>query len=120
MTIRRGDEEQQTTLVAVELPSESATRVAFQDLSLVTVTPAIQAERSLSSSRGALVVEAGPESQRILGLAPGDVVLQINNFAISAAEQFNQVVGYYRGRGAVRIFFERAGRQGYADFWAGR
>ncbi|MBI4541701.1 MAG: trypsin-like peptidase domain-containing protein [Gemmatimonadetes bacterium] len=120
ITIRRGDEEQPTTLVAVELPSESATRVAFQDLSLVTVTPAIQAERSLSSSRGALVVEAGPESQRILGLAPGDVVLQINNFAISAAEQFNQVIGYYRGRGALRIFFERAGRVGYADFWAGR
>ncbi|MBI1723510.1 MAG: trypsin-like peptidase domain-containing protein [Gemmatimonadetes bacterium] len=120
VTVRRGDETQDVAVAAVELPSESATRIAFADLALVTVTPAIQAERRLTNPRGALVLTAGPESQRTLGLQPGDVILQVNNVAITSAEQFNQVIEYYRGRGALRVFFEREGRIGYADFWGGR
>ncbi|MDO8667048.1 MAG: PDZ domain-containing protein, partial [Gemmatimonadales bacterium] len=99
---------------------ESATRVTFSDLSLVTVTPAIQAERRLTRQQGALVVSAGPESQRTLGLQAGDVILQVNNVAVTSAGQFNQLIAYYRGRGALRLFFERQGRIAYADFWGGR
>jgi serine protease Do len=120
ITLRRANESQDVAIAAVEVPSESATRVTFQDLSLVTVTPAIQAERRLLRQQGALVVDAGPESQRMLGLRAGDVILQVNNSSITSAEQFNQVLAYYRGRGALRLFFERGGQIGYADFWGGR
>ncbi|MEK6609890.1 MAG: trypsin-like peptidase domain-containing protein [Gemmatimonadota bacterium] len=120
VTLRRGEESQDLSIAAVEVPSESATRVTFSDLSLVTVTPAIQAERRLTRQQGALVVSAGPESQRTLGLQPGDVILQVNNVAVTSAEQFNQLIAYYRGRGALRLFFERQGQIAYADFWGGR
>jgi serine protease Do len=118
VTVHRGERDRALTLLAVELPSETAPRVAaLRDLQLITVTPAIQGERQLRNDRGALVVSAGPESQRHLGLQPGDVVLQINAHRITAAEQVNQVISYYAGRGPIRLFFERGGQIGYTDFW---
>ena len=48
VAVRRGDETHLATLRAVELPSERATRVSLGDLQLITVTPAIQAERQLA------------------------------------------------------------------------
>jgi serine protease Do len=122
VTIHRGDVAQDVAVVAEDLPSAQALLVTFQDLSLVTVTPAIQAERRLASGRGALVVRAGPESERQLGVQQGDVILQINNLPISTAEQVNQVLSYYRGRGGgyMRIVFERGGQINYSEYWAGR
>ncbi len=120
VTLRRGTESQDVTIAALEVPSESATRVTFQDLSLVTVTPAIQSERHLTRQQGALVVAAGPESQRLLGVRTGDVIIQVNNVLITSAEQFNQALAYFRGRGPMRLFLERGGQFGYADFWGGR
>jgi serine protease Do len=119
VAVHRGAEIQELSVAAVEPPSETAARVSFRDLSLVTVTPAIRAERRLSAQRGALVVAAGPEAQRSLGILAGDVIVQINNAVVTRAEQVTQLIDYYRGRGPIRVFFERGGRLGYADFWAG-
>jgi serine protease Do len=116
VAVRRGDTMQLATLRAVELPSERATRVSLGDLQLITVTPAIQAERQLGIGRGALVVEAGPAS----ALQPGDVVLQIDNIKIASAEQVKQVIAYYRGKGwPMRFVILRQGGIVYTDLTAG-
>jgi serine protease Do len=117
LAVRGGGGLREATLAASELPSASAARVSMRDLTLVTVSPAIQAERGLATARGALVVAAGPAWQRILGLASGDVILQVNNWVIATAQQFEEVMSYVRGRGAVRVFFVRGDQVMYADLW---
>ncbi len=101
---------------AVELPSERAQRVTLGDLQLITVTPAIQAERRLDVAQGALVMSVGPETQQVLGLQTGDVILRINNEDITAAEQVRKLFDYFRGRGGGRLWFERNGQYGWSDF----
>jgi S1-C subfamily serine protease len=116
VALRRGADTQLATLRAVELPSERATRVSLGDMQLITVTPAIQAERQLGTARGALVVAAGPAS----ALQAGDVVLQIDNIAITGAEQVQQVIDYYRRKGwTMRFVLLRGGQIIYADLTAG-
>jgi serine protease Do len=116
VAVRRGGEIAAVAVRAAELPSERAQRVSLGDLELVTVTPAIQAERQLASSRGALVVTAGPETQQALGLQPGDVVLRINNEDISEAQQVKKVIAYFRNRGEVTLWYERHGTYNYVQF----
>jgi len=105
------------SLTATDLPSASAERVNLRDLELITVTPNIQAERGLATSRGALVVAAGPGWQRTLGLQSGDVIVQINNYPVAQAEQVQQVIQYLGGRAAMRFYFARADQLIYADMW---
>ena len=116
VAIRRGDGTQLAALRAAELPSERAPRVSLGDLELVTVTPAIQAERQIAAPRGALVVSAGPET----ALAQGDVILQIDNISINTAEQVQQVIAYYRRKGwPMRFVLLRRGQIVYTDLQAG-
>jgi serine protease Do len=94
-----------------DLPSMSAQRVrALRDLQLVTVTPAIRAERSLASDRGALVVSLSDQA-RAVGLQEGDVILQINRAPVRSAEDAARILGQLAGNTAV-IFFERGGQVG--------
>ncbi len=122
LSLKRGaGPDQVLALVATELPSETAARVTFADLSLITVTPAIQAERQLASTSGALVAAVGPETASSTGLQPGDVIFQINNFRVSSADQVTRILQYVREHNVqVRIFFERDRQLAYADVWAGR
>jgi serine protease Do len=116
VAVRRGEDIRLATIRAVELPSERATRVSLGDLQLITVTPAIQAERQLGVGRGALVVGAGPAS----ALQAGDVVLQIDNIKIVSAEQVKQVIAYYRGKGwPMRFVLLRGSDIIYTDLTAG-
>jgi serine protease Do len=105
------------SLTATDLPSASAERVNLRDLELITVTPNIQAERGLATLRGALVVAAGPGWQRTLGLQSGDVIVQINNYAVARAEQVQQIIQYLGGRAAMRFYFARGDQLIYADMW---
>jgi serine protease Do len=115
--VRRDGRLRELTATADEPPSASAERVSLRDLTLITVTPAIQAERQLATGRGALVVAAGAASQRTLGLQPGDVIIQINNYPIAQAEQVGTVMDYLRPRGPIRVFFARGDQVMYADLW---
>jgi serine protease Do len=117
VSVQRPGGEREVALVASDLPSETAERVNLRDLTLITVTPAIQAERQLATARGALVVAAGPSWQRTLGLQAGDVILQINNYPIQQAEQVGQVVTYLQGKSAMRFYFARGDQLIYADLW---
>ena len=115
--VRRDGDIRDVAVVASEPPSASAERVSLRDLTLITVTTAIQAERQLATGRGALVLAVGATSHRTLGLQPGDVIVQVNNYPIAQAEQVGQVMDYLRGRGPIRVFFARGDQVIYADLW---
>jgi len=118
LSVSRADGVHNVVLVASDLPSVTAERVMLRDLSLITVTAAIQAERQLATPRGALVVAAGPSWQRSLGIQNGDVIIQVNNYSIATADQVGQVFAWLRGKGGVRIFFTRGDQVIYADLGA--
>jgi len=97
---------------AQPLPSVTAERVELvRDLEVVTVTPGIQAERGLTATEGALVVEISELLARRTGLARGDVLLAVNNTRLStardAAEELRRTQQI--GRPFV-LLFERNGQ----------
>jgi serine protease Do len=111
LAIERDDRAREVTLTVEDLPSLRARRVdALQGLQLVSLTPAIRAERGLRSQSGALIVEIAAEFSRAVGLRPGDLIVQINQWRIETAEAAAQALRYAAGRGAVRIFYEREAR----------
>ena len=102
----------EVVLEAVRLPSFTASRVELlRDLQVVTVTPAIRAERGFASSEGALVVEISEEVARQAGLAPGDVLLAVNNQRVTSAEGAAEELRRTQQSGrAFVLVFERNGR----------
>lgn len=103
------------------LPSVQAERIRIlEDLELITVTPGVRAERGVRSEAGALVVGISPELQGQLGFRMDDVIVQVNNARITTAEQAAQVLRRLRGRGGIRIYFERSGGlQSVSFYWRG-
>jgi serine protease Do len=86
-------------------------------MELVTVTPAIQQERGLKSSHGALIYRIGQSAQEATGLQPGDVILQINRQAIPTAEDTRRALRSAAGRSALRLYFERGGQLAFTEFY---
>ncbi len=99
-------------LEAAPLPSATASRVEIlRDLEVVTVTPGIQAERRLASSRGALVVQISDALSSVTGLSPGDVLLAINNRRLrTAREAADELRRTQRSGRPFVLLFERNGR----------
>ena len=96
------------TLVSEALPSVSADRVtALEQMELITVTPSIRAERSLSYESGALIVDIQRDLETLIGLRAGDVILQIDRRRIESAEQAAEVLRQASGR--VAVYIERNG-----------
>ncbi|MGD8277515.1 MAG: trypsin-like peptidase domain-containing protein [Gemmatimonadota bacterium] len=93
-----------------DLPSLTAERVrALSDLfELVTLTPAIQAERGLVNSEGALIVSLSDDASNV-GLREGDLVLAINRQRIRTAQDAADLLNRLRGSGA-RLTIERRGQ----------
>ncbi|MDH5197469.1 MAG: trypsin-like peptidase domain-containing protein [Gemmatimonadota bacterium] len=101
-----------------DLPTATAEKVdILGGLRLVTLTPAIRQERGVRSEAGALIYEIPEATARQTGLRTGDVIRQINQGAVASAEDVERLIGGARGRGAMRIFFEREGRVGFSDFY---
>jgi serine protease Do len=117
LVVRRGGSEVPVTVTIADLPEVSAPKVqVLRELEVVTLTPAIRAERGIRSSRGALIYRA---SERITGelfIQPGDVIVQINRTPIGSAEDVSRALDYYSGRGPIRLFFERQGQISSTDF----
>ncbi len=108
-------------LRAEALPSVTATRVtALRDMQLITVTPAIQAERGLASSQGALIASISDALSAQLGLQEGDVIVQINNTRVRSAEDAARILRSLRSRTPVRIYFERNGGYVVRQFYWSR
>jgi serine protease Do len=111
LRIREQGRERTLRVTPGDLPSLSAARVrVLEQFELITLTPAIRAERRLRSNHGALITALPDEAQR-LGLRTGDLIVEINRVPIRSAEEVATVIRQASGR-AIRIIFERQGRQG--------
>jgi serine protease Do len=117
LQIRRGDRDMGITVKVADLPEVSAPRVTvLRELELVTLSPAIRAERNVRSAKGAVVVRVSERVENELGLQAGDVIVQVNRSAIEDATQVERALAYYGSRGPIRIFFERGGQIFSTDF----
>src|SRR5438552_14083859 len=118
VVVRRTSGDRHVVLTVEDLPTSKAQKVAvLGDLQVVTVTPAIRAEKGIQSPRGALVYAIGRESQQNTGLQPGDVIMQVNRQGIATAEDAQRALRGAQGRTPVRVYFERGGETGYTDFY---
>jgi serine protease Do len=116
--VARGKRDRVARLVVEDLPSTRAEQVeVLGGLRLITVTAAVRQERGIRSEQGALIYDLPDETQRQTGLRPGDVIRQINRQPIERAEDVARAFELVRGRGGIRVYFERAGRLAFADFY---
>ncbi len=112
----RGGVASTRTFTAGDLPTSTATKVTVsQGLEVVTVTPAIQGERGLRNSRGALIVRITDAVRSGTGLQEGDVILAINRTLITNARQVADLLAESRSEQAFRIYFERGGQHIFID-----
>lgn len=117
LTIRRGSRDQKISVRVRDLPEVTAEKVAvLRELELVSLTPAIRAERSFRSERGAVVYKVTERVSRDLGIRAGDLIIQVNRSPVTDAPEAARVLEYYIGRGPIRMFFERNGTVYSTDF----
>jgi serine protease Do len=118
LMLRRGGSDVSVAVTIADLPEVSAPKVeVLREMELVTLTPAIRAERRIRSQRGALIYRASERITAELGMAPGDVIVQINRTPITSAEDVSRALDYYAGRGTIRLFFEHEGNIFPTDFF---
>lgn len=104
-------------VVPRDLPSLAAERVkAVSDFELVTLTPAIRAERGLVSQSGALIVKLS-EAARNVGLRQGDLILQINRRRVRTAEEAADLLKRLADQGPIQIIYERNRHLGAVSFY---
>ncbi len=117
LVVRRGGKELQIKVKVADFPEVNAQRVSvLRDLELISLTPAIRAERNIKNNHGALIATVTPSVSTNLGIEAGDVIVQINNVPVSDAQQAKRVLESLSGTGAVRMWVERGGRTLYTDF----
>ncbi|HEY0997967.1 MAG TPA: trypsin-like peptidase domain-containing protein [Gemmatimonadaceae bacterium] len=117
LRVRRGDRTFDARLVVEDLPEVNAPKVeVLRELQLVTLTPAIRAERGVAAPNGALVYDISPRMSETLGMAAGDVITQINRTPVGSADQAARALDYYADRGPITVFFERGGQLFRSDF----
>ncbi len=117
IVVQRDGRDRPAQLTVEELPSTVAEKLTvLGDIRLVTLTPAVRQERGVRREHGALIYDVGEETQRNTGLRSGDVIIQINREPITSAEEARQAFRTAAGRGAVRVYFERAAALGFTDF----
>ena len=116
MVIRRSSREINMNVQVADLPEVSAPKVAVvKELELVTLTPAIRAERGIRSSRGAVVYNVSDRISNEVGFQKGDVIVQINRIPINTADDVKSALDTYAGRSAMRVVWEHEGRILYND-----
>jgi serine protease Do len=115
--LRRGRQDIDLRIAVGDLPEATMPKVeVFREMQLVTLSPAIRAERDIQAPRGAMVYSISDRLSESLGLRPGDVVVQINRSAITSADEAARALDYFGGRGPIAVFFERAGQVYRSDF----
>jgi serine protease Do len=111
LVIRRGNRDMNISVKVADLPEVNAPKVTvLREIQLVTLTPAIRAERSIRRANGALVQSVTPRVAEQLGIQAGDVILQINRVPVTDAESAARALDYYAGRGAILMYIEREGQ----------
>ena len=116
LSVRSGERTTTRRVVTGDLPTVSAEKVTvLRDLELVSVTPAIQAERELRSAEGALIYRISPEVARATGLRAGDVIVGVNRTRVRQAEEFAALLRALQPREPFRLTFERDGAHNFVD-----
>jgi len=117
LKVMRGNSQQTINVTVADMPEVSAEKVqVLREMELVTLTPAIRAERGVRSPRGAVIYRTTDRITNEIGLQSGDVIVQINRTPISSADEAAKAIDYYGGRGPIQLFFERGGRVYSTDF----
>jgi S1-C subfamily serine protease len=115
--LKRGSREMDVDVNVADLPEVNAPKIqVLRDLELVTVTPAIAAERSLRRQFGALIYNVSQQIADQTGLQKGDVILQINNATIHSAQDVSKLVEANGGRTYLRLVVERQGQLYMTEF----
>jgi S1-C subfamily serine protease len=110
LRVRQRGRDDSRTLVTGDLPTATAAKVTvLRGIEAVTVTEAIQTERGLRSSRGALILRISAEVARLTGLAEGDVILGINRTPVTGATQLADLLESLDRGQLFRIWLERGG-----------
>jgi serine protease Do len=115
VTVRSDKTTVRRRVVTGDLPTVTAEKITvLQDLQLINVTPAIQAERGIRSERGALIFQISPQVSRATGLRPGDVILAINRAPVRSASEVSDLLNVRAGQ-VIRIYVEREGQVTFTD-----
>lgn len=117
LVVRRGGSELPLNVTIADLPEVSAPKVqVLKELELVTLTPAIRAERGIRSEKGALVYGASPRITQELYIQSGDLIVAINRNEIGSAQDASRALDYYAGRGPILMICERNGQLFSTEF----
>ena len=111
VSFRHAGESRSARLQVTDFPTTLAEKVAvLGGMKVVTVTPAVRAERNIQSDHGALIYDLPEDMEEATGLRSGDVILQINRVRVSSAEDLRRAFAATAGAGAVTVWYERSGR----------
>ncbi|HYR98211.1 MAG TPA: trypsin-like peptidase domain-containing protein [Gemmatimonadales bacterium] len=111
VSFRHVGESRSARLRVTDFPTTLAEKVAvLGGMNVVTVTPAVRAERNIQSDHGALIYDLPDDMEEATGLRSGDVILQINRVRVSSAEDLRRAFAATAGAGAVTVWYERSGR----------
>jgi len=115
VAVRSGSSTVRRRIVTGDLPTVTAEKITvLQDLQLINVTPAIQAERGIQSPQGALIFRLSPQVSRATGLQAGDVILAIDRSQVRAASEVSRLLSVRPGQ-VIRIYLEREGQVTFTD-----
>jgi serine protease Do len=117
LKVMHGGRPQTINVTVADMPEVSAEKVqVLREMELVTLTPAIRAERGVRSSQGAVIYKVTDRVSQELGLQAGDVIVQVNRTPIASADEAAKAIDYYGGRGPIQLYFEHGGRVYTTDF----
>ena len=115
VAVRSGGGTTTRRILTGDLPTVTAEKITvLQDLQLINVTPAIQAERSIRSDQGALIFRLSPQVSRATGLQPGDVILAVDRTPVRNASEVASLLNVRPGQ-VIRIYVEREGQVTFTD-----
>jgi serine protease Do len=117
LVLRRGGQDMKVSVRVADLPEVNAPKVTvLREIQLVTLTPAIRAERNIRRANGALIQSVSQRVADQLGIQAGDVILQVNRVPIADAQAAARAIDYYAGRGAIVMYLERNGQVYTTEF----
>jgi serine protease Do len=115
VAVRSGNATRSRRIVTGDLPTVTAEKITvLQDLQLINVTPAVQAERSIRSEQGALIFRLSAEVSRATGLREGDVILAVDRTPVRNASEVAGLLNVRPGQ-VIRIYVEREGQVTFTD-----
>lgn len=114
LTILRDKKEQTLTLSLTKIPDSNTNGEkagGIDGLEVSTLTPDIKNRFGIPNNiQGVFITQVKPNSKaEEIGFSEGDIIVQIESFAISDIQSFNQAINRYKGQ-PKRMLINRGGR----------